>query len=161
MSEAEDAGAAATARVPHAIGDRIAGGVLAVLAIAAWFQAGTFVTNFRQAIGPNVFPQLISIPLAVLSIYLLLRPGYNERWPQLAALMRQLALVIVLIGYAYILEPAGFVPATIVSTALLTRLFGAHWKQALISSVILAVMLYLLFEFALGIPLPNIPGLNY
>src|SRR5699024_5283012 len=139
---------------------RIAGGVLAILAVAAWWQAGSFVTGFRQAVGPSVFPQLISVPLAVLSVYLLFRPGFNERWPQYAALMRQVALVVLLIGYAYVLEVGGFLPSTIVATALLTRLFGASWKQALVSSVILAVLLYLMFEIALGIPMPDIPGLG-
>lgn len=156
MSEERDS----VTRVPHAIGDRIAGGVLAILAIAAWWQAGTFVTSFRQAIGPSVFPQLISVPLAALSIYLLVRPGFNERWPQLAALMRQTALVVLFVGYAYILDDAGFLPSTIVATLLLTRLFGANWKQATLSSVALAVMLYLLFEIGLGIPLPDAPGLG-
>lgn len=143
--------------VSGAIGDRIAGGVLALLAIAAWWHAGTFVAPFRQTVGPSMFPQLISAPLAALSLYLLFRPGINERWPQYAALLRQIALVVLLVGYATVLDELGFLIATMMATVVLTRLFGANWKQAVVSSTVLTIALYALFEIALGIALPNFP----
>src|SRR5699024_7851050 len=98
-----------------------------------WWQAGTFVSGFMQPVGPGVFPRLISIPLAALSAYLFLRPGVNQRWPQYSALLRQLALVVLLAAYAAGLEPLGFLIATLIVTIVLTRLFGANWRQASIS----------------------------
>jgi len=150
--------AAAGNEVSGALGDRIAGGVLAVMAVAAWWHAGTFVTGFLQPVGPGVFPRLISIPLAALSAYLFVRPGVNQRWPQHAALLRQLGLVVLLAAYAASLELLGFVIATLIATVLLTRLFGANWKQAVISGVLLSAVLYALFDLALNIPLPGLPG---
>nr|WP_297457549.1 tripartite tricarboxylate transporter TctB family protein [uncultured Halomonas sp.] len=147
-------------RSPAFVGDRIAGGVLAILALGAWWHSYTFVTGFMHVVGPGVFPRLVSIPLGLLSIYLIVRPGFNQRWPERSALLRQLSLLVVLGGYAAFLEPWGFLPATLLATILLIRLFNANWKQALGSGALLTVTLYLLFEFALGIPLPDIPGMS-
>jgi len=145
---------------PPALGDRIAGAVLAVLALAAWWYSHTFVTGFLQPVGPGVFPRLVCVPLGVLSIYLLCRPGINQRWPKGAVLLRQLGLLVLLGGYAGFLEPWGFLPSTLLCSVLLIRLFDASWRQALISGAVLTIVLYLLFEFALGIPLPDIPMLS-
>ncbi len=41
------------------------------------------------------------------------------------------------------------------------RLFGAQWRQALPFGLLLTLSLYLLFEFALGMPLPDMPGLDW
>ena len=147
-------------RVSGTIGDRIAGGLLAILAAAAWWHSQTFIAGFLQPIGPGVFPRLVSVPLGVLAIYLFIRPGFNQRWPRHSALLRQLGLLVLLVGYATFLTVWGFLPSTLITTILLTRLFGANWKQALSSGVSLTITLYVLFEFALGIPLPDIPGLN-
>lgn len=147
-------------RSPSSIGDRIAGALLAALAGGAWWYSHTFVTGFLQPVGPGVFPRLISVPLGLLALYLLIRPGVNQRWPGLAVLLRQLGMLVVLGGYASALEPWGFLPTTLLTTLVLIRLFGANWKQALVSGALLTVTLYLLFEFALGIPLPDIPGLG-
>ncbi|WP_110597510.1 tripartite tricarboxylate transporter TctB family protein [Salinicola lusitanus] len=143
-----------------ALGDRIAGAVLAVLAVAAWWHAQTFVSGFRQPVGPDLFPRLVCVPLGVLALYLMCRPGLNQRWPRGVALLRQAGLLVVLGGYAGFLEPWGFLPATLVCSVLLIRLFDAAWRQALVSGLSLTVILYLLFEYALGIPLPAVPGLG-
>ncbi|WP_136247081.1 tripartite tricarboxylate transporter TctB family protein [Halomonas borealis] len=143
-----------------ALGDRIAGAVLALLALGAWWHAQSFVTGFMQPVGPGVFPQLVSVPLGLLAVYLIARPGLNQRWPDAAALCRQLGVLLLLGTYAAFLEPCGFIPSTLVATVVLMRLFGAHWRQALPYGLLLGLALYALFEFALGIPLPDMPGLK-
>lgn len=145
--------------VSHAaLGDRIAGAVLAILALGAWWHSQTFVTGFMQPVGPGVFPRLVSVPLGVLSLYLIARPGINQRWPGKVALYRQAGLLLLLGCYAVVLEPTGFIPSTLIATVLLMRLFGAQWRQALPYGVLLGLALFVLFEFALGIPLPDMPG---
>ncbi|MBN8413848.1 MULTISPECIES: tripartite tricarboxylate transporter TctB family protein [Halomonas] len=144
-------------RRPAPVGDRIAGAVLLLLALGAWWHSHSFVTGFMQPVGPGAFPRLVSLPLGVLSAYLLFRPGFNERWPDRAGLARQLAVLLLLAAYAGVLEALGFLPATLVGAVLLTRLFGARWQQAMVAGTGLAVGLYVLFEFGLGMPLPNVP----
>ena len=152
--------AADSERVSGAIGDRIAGAMLVIVAAAAWWHAGTFVAGFLQPVGPGVFPRLVTAPLGVLSLYLFVRPGVNRRWPEYSALLRQFVLIVLLAGYAAFLAVWGFLPTTMVATAAMTRLFGASWKQAVIGGAALTVSLYLLFEVALGVPLPDMPGLG-
>ncbi len=148
-------------RVPGVIGDRIAGALLLVLAVGAWWLSHDLESGFMQPIGPGEYPRLISLPLAALSLLLILKPGLNQRWPGRAALVRQALTLLVLASYAGLVKPLGFLPASLVTVVLLIRLFGAAWKPALVSGGVLTLALYALFEFALGMPLPNIPGLDW
>ncbi|TFH87799.1 tripartite tricarboxylate transporter TctB family protein [Billgrantia azerbaijanica] len=148
-------------RVPGVIGDRIAGALLLVLALGAWWLSHDLESGFMQPIGPGEYPRLISLPLAALSLLLILRPGFNQRWPGRAALLRQALTLLVLASYAGLVKPLGFLPASLVAVTLLIRLFGAPWKPALASGSGLTLALYALFEFVLGMPLPDMPGLDW
>lgn len=148
-------------RVPGVIGDRLIGGLLLVLALGAWWLSHDLASGFMQPIGPGEYPRLISLPLAALSLLLILRPGLNQRWPGRAALVRQALTLLVLGCYAGLVKPLGFLPASLVAVVLLVRLFGAAWKPALVSGSVLTLALYALFEFVLGMPLPNIYGLDW
>lgn len=148
-------------RVSGAVGDRIAGGILLVVAIIAWWLSYGYTSGFGQAVGPGVFPRLVSIPLGLLSLYLIVRPGLNQRWPERAALIRQLGLLALLMVYAGLVVRLGFLPTALLTVILMIRLFGANWRQALPFGILLTLSLYLLFEFALGMPLPDMPGLDW
>jgi len=150
-----------TGRPSGAVGDRVAGAVLLVVAIAAWWLSYGYTSGFGQALGPGVFPRLVCVPLALLSLYLMGRPGVNQRWPERAALIRQLVLLALLMVYAGLVEPLGFLPTALLTVILMIRLFGAQWRQALPFGLLLTLSLYLLFEFALGMPLPDMPGLEW
>ncbi|WP_108447282.1 tripartite tricarboxylate transporter TctB family protein [Halomonas denitrificans] len=143
-----------------ALGDRLAGAVLLVVAVVAWWLSHDFTSGFGQTIGPGAFPRLVSVPLGLLSLYLILRPGMNQRWPDRAALIRQLCLLALLMVYAGLIQPLGFLPTALLTVTLMIRLFGATWRQALPFGLLLTLGLYLLFEFALGMPLPDMPGLD-
>ena len=148
-------------RVPGVVGDRIAGALLLALALGAWWLSHDLESGFMQPVGPGEYPRLISLPLAALSLLLILRPGFNQRWPGRAALLRQALTLLVLASFAGLVKPLGFLPASLVTVVMLVRLFGASWKPALISGGVLSLALYTLFEFALGIPLPDMPGLDW
>lgn len=148
-------------RVPGVIGDRIAGALLLVFALGAWWLSHDLESGFMQPIGPGEYPRLISLPLAALSLLLIVRPGLNQRWPGRAVLVRQALTLLVLGCYAGLVKPLGFLPASLVAVVLLIHLFGATWKSALINGAVLTLSLYVLFEFVLGMPLPNIPGLDW
>lgn len=144
-----------------ALGDRIAGGLLLVVAAVAWWLSHDFTSGFGQTIGPGAFPRLVSVPLGLLSLYLIIHPGVNQRWPERSALFRQLGLLVLLMIYAGLIQPLGFLSTALLTVTLMIRLFGATWRQALPFGGLLTVGLYLLFEFALGMPLPDMPGLNW
>ncbi|MBW6392822.1 tripartite tricarboxylate transporter TctB family protein [Billgrantia antri] len=148
-------------QVSGAVADRIAGVVLLLMAAGAWWYSHSFPAGFGQVVGPGAFPRLVSVPMGLFAAYLVIRPGVNQRWPQRAALLRQAAALLLLGIYAGLLKPLGFLPASLVCVVLLIRLFGATWRASLACGVPLTIGLYLLFEFALGMPLPNMPGLDW
>ncbi|MDT0499936.1 MULTISPECIES: tripartite tricarboxylate transporter TctB family protein [unclassified Halomonas] len=144
-----------------AVGDRITGVVLLLVAAVAWWLSHDYTSGFGQTIGPGAFPRLVSVPLGLLSLYLIARPGVNQRWPERSALLRQLSLLVLLMVYAGLIQPLGFLPTALLTVTLMIRLFGASWRQALPFGLLLTLGLYLLFEFALGMPLPDMPGMNW
>ncbi|TLF50723.1 tripartite tricarboxylate transporter TctB family protein [Halomonas urmiana] len=144
-----------------AISDRLAGAVLLVVAVVAWWLSHDYTSGFGQTVGPGAFPRLVSVPLGLLSLYLIVRPGVNQRWPERSALLRQLSLLVLLMVYAGLIQPLGFLPTALLTVTLMIRLFGATWRQALPFGLLLTLGLYLLFEFALGMPLPDMPGLDW
>ena len=144
-----------------AVGDRVTGVVLLLVAAVAWWLSHDYTSGFGQTIGPGAFPRLVSVPLGLLSLYLIARPGVNQRWPERSALLRQLSLLVLLMVYAGLIQPLGFLPTALLTVTLMIRLFGASWRQALPFGLLLTLGLYLLFEFALGMPLPDMPGMNW
>lgn len=144
-----------------ALGDRITGVLLLLVAAVAWWLSHDYTSGFGQTVGPGAFPRLVSVPLGLLSLYLIVRPGVNQRWPERSALLRQLGLLVLLMVYAGLIQPLGFLPTALLTVTLMIRLFGASWRQALPFGLLLSLGLYLLFEFALGMPLPDMPGLDW
>lgn len=134
--------------------DRIAGTLL--LALAVWYglTADQYKAGFSDPLGPAAFPQLLSVPLGLLSLYLIVKPDAEPDWVGGWALARQAAAVVTLVAYALALEPIGFIVATLVAVTLLARLLGANWRQGAGVGVGLAVTLFLAFDFVLGLPLP-------
>lgn len=135
--------------------DRITG--LLVAAFALWYglTAGQYTAGFTDPLGPSAFPQLVSIPLGVLALYLMARPDAEPNWPRGAALLRQGAALAVLVVYAMVLRDLGFIAVTTLAVLLLARLLGGGWGQSALAGVGLSVGLYCLFEFVLGLSLPE------
>ena len=69
-------------------------------------------------------------------------------------LARQAAALALLVGYAVLLEPVGFVPTTFAALLGLSLLMGARPLQGLLTAAIAAPVLYLLFDRLMGLPLP-------
>ncbi len=134
--------------------DRIAGTFFLVLAIAYGLLASNYQTDFADPIGTEGFPLFVSIPMGLLSLALIIRPSVDVEWPGGKALLRQIALVIVLVVYAIALEPVGFPLATFVAVIFLARFLDATWLQCVMVGAILAVLLYVVFDPILGLPLP-------
>lgn len=134
--------------------DRLAGLTLLVISVAyVWLAAG-YTTSFGDPLGPALFPRVVGIPAILLSLLLFLWPGHKAQWAGSAGLLRQAAAVALLIGYAVLLEPLGFVPASFLSILGLGLLMGAPGLPALITAAIAAPGLYLLFDRVMGLPLP-------
>ncbi|MBC9247413.1 tripartite tricarboxylate transporter TctB family protein [Paracoccus sp. 11-3] len=134
--------------------DRLAGFAFFLLATGyVWLSAG-YTTSFGDPLGPAIFPRIIGIPAILLSLSLVIWPRHNATWAGPAGLMRQGVAVAILLAYALLLEPVGFVPMTFIAVLGLGLLMGAPPLPGLLVAVVAAPGLYLLFDRLMGLPLP-------
>lgn len=137
--------------------DRILG--LTVLGLAIWYgwTAGDYEASFGDPLGPAAFPQMLAVPAALLSLFLILRPDPDPSWASGLPALRQIATVAVLLAYAFFLEDLGFILATALGAVAMSRLLGAGWVKSTVAGVVLAVALFVVFDTLLGLPLPPYP----
>ncbi|WCR11263.1 tripartite tricarboxylate transporter TctB family protein [Paracoccus stylophorae] len=134
--------------------DRLAGLFFVLLATAyVWLSAG-YVAGFGDPLGPAIFPRVVGIPAVILGLTLLIWPRHNAVWAGPAALARQAVAVGLLVFYALMLEPLGFVPTSFVAILGLALLMGAPTLAGVLTAALAAPGLYLLFDRAMGLPLP-------
>ena len=134
--------------------DRLAG--LLLLGLAVWYglTARGFEAMIGDPLGPATFPIVLAVPLGLLSLYLVARPDPEPDWARGRALLKQGLALVAFVAYAYLLEPLGFIVATLLGTALLAALLGARPRHAAATGVATALVLFVLFDILLGLPLP-------
>jgi putative tricarboxylic transport membrane protein len=134
--------------------DRLAGLVLLALAVAYGVAASGFEAMIGDPLGPAVFPLVLSIPLGLLSLYLIARPDPEPGWARGRVLLKQALALIAFVAYAYLLEPLGFIVASVLAVAVLGWLLGARPWHSTAAGLAIALVLFLLFDTLLGLPLP-------
>jgi putative tricarboxylic transport membrane protein len=136
------------------VSDRLTGLVLLALAVAYEVTASGYQAMIGDPLGPAVFPIVLSIPLGLLSVYLIVRPDPEPDWARGRALLKQVLALVAFVAYAYLLEPLGFLVSTFLAVVVLGWLLGARLRQAAAAGVGIAVVLFVLFDTLLGLPLP-------
>ena len=107
---------------------------------------------------PGFFPFLDGIALIILTIIFLLRAWLRRGGERQAfgRLWRPGIVVLGLILYVAALGTVGYIIATIILSAIVLRVLETKSLRVLIvSSFILAIVSYLLFDRLLGVPLPG------
>jgi putative tricarboxylic transport membrane protein len=136
-------------------GDRWAGGVLVLLAVAVAAEASTFDVAFlTDPVGPKALPWLAASLLLVTGGRIALRPGPAADWPARGPILRMVGAVATLLAYALLLATLGFFGATTGALTALSLLFGASFRKALGAAAGLAALLWVGFVYVLGLPLP-------
>jgi putative tricarboxylic transport membrane protein len=131
----------------------------AVALAALGMAVGVSAVGFRVAfvtdpLGPRAFPWLAAALLCAAAVGLWVRPGDDGRWPDATSRARLTAVMGSLVAWSILMPFAGFVPATTVELAFLGRLFGARPIPGLAAGLAVSAALWVLFGFALGLPLP-------
>jgi putative tricarboxylic transport membrane protein len=107
---------------------------------------------------PGFFPFLAGAVLFVLCVILLLQVffGRSHGAEAFGELWRPVVLIIGLFTYSVVLDPLGYIIATIILTAVVLRVLGVKtgWKLVAIS-VGLSVGTYVLFDRLLDLSLPG------
>ncbi|GGK21181.1 tripartite tricarboxylate transporter TctB family protein [Salinarimonas ramus] len=140
--------------------DRIAGVIFLALAIWLYVEAGSYAVRFGDPAGPSFFPRLVAVPMGLLALVLILRPDADPTWFRWPQILSQAAMLAVLFGYPLAIEPLGFPLSTLIASALLAKILGATWLQALALGAGLGFGLFFLFDAVFGLPLPTGPLLG-
>ena len=125
-------------------------GALAALVAWLYYPLGNF-----SRMGPGMFPALVGIALAGFGLLVLVpalfRPGLPLSNPEYRSFF---AVIVALLAFALTVDRFGFVPATVLLSAVSVL---ADRKLGIIGTVILVVALCaiaeLIFHIGLGIPL--------
>lgn len=136
--------------------DRIFGVLMIALAVAYGWGATQFPEPFggAEAVGPETFPLLLAVVLALSSLYMIVRPDPDNAWPWSRTGVELIIAVVVLILYAMLLEPLGFIISTTLAVGTLCWRMGAPPVKAYVTGAVSGVVVFLLFNFALDLALP-------
>jgi len=132
--------------------DRIFGLVTLITAVAYLAAATQIQTNFFSGeYLPKLFPMLIGTVAAISSLVLLFKPDPDPDWPESGSWVAMGIAVIVLAIYSVMLKPLGFILPTAIAAGILSYQISPRAKPAMLAGVGLAVGLFILFKFALGL----------
>ena len=131
-----------------------AGAWICVCALVAWRMWHLVVPFAYEPVGPKAFPVLLAGLMAACCAVLFVDPDRDIRWPEPALLGKGSLLIAVLMAYAFAFEVLGFAIATVLMVIATSRLFGASWKAALVSGLVIGIAGYFLFDRVLEVTLP-------
>ncbi len=138
--------------------DRIFGGLGLLLAVFFIWQATLIEESFiSDVVGPKMFPIIIGVVLGLASLYFVLRPDPEPRWPGAARLFEIAMAVAVMVAYAMLLPEFGFLIATAIASAYMTWRLGTKPLQSLVVGVLISGGIYLVFRVILGLSLARGP----
>ncbi|EGH41575.1 MULTISPECIES: tripartite tricarboxylate transporter TctB family protein [Pseudomonas syringae group] len=126
------------------------------LALMAWPYQAPFS---YEPVGPSAFPLLMLGLMGVALLYLLIRPTpivHTEEDPELdrETLIKIGVCIVLLLIFAGLFEPLGFILSSILIGIPMARLYGGRWLPSVVVVILMSVGLYLLFDKAMDVPLP-------
>ncbi|MBD8491724.1 tripartite tricarboxylate transporter TctB family protein [Pseudomonas syringae] len=126
------------------------------LAVMAWPYQAPFS---YEPVGPRAFPLLMLGLMGVALLYMAFRPTpvvHTEEDPPLdrETLVKIGLCVVLLLVFAGLFEPLGFILSSILIGIPMARLYGGRWVASIVVVTLMSVGLYLLFDKAMDVPLP-------
>lgn len=138
--------------------DRIFGLVVVIGALAFFAGALQLQTSFlSDPVGPKKFPMIIAGSAAICGLFMLWKPDADPQWPGKHAFGKMLSALGLMIAYALLIGPLGFVPATAFAAAGISYLIEKNIRNAALTGIGLSVLLFVIFKFGLGLGLFAFP----
>lgn len=136
--------------------DRLFAGVLLLVAIGYTYIAFTAIKAPFQydPLGPESWPQLLGIAAILCAGYLVAKPDVARFGLALPTWARLAVLIVLLFGYAYLFQPAGFILATFAFCTLLSVMLGSRILPALAFGASTGVVGFFLCTRILELNLP-------
>ena len=126
------------------------------LALMAWPYQAAFS---YEPVGPRAFPLLMLGLMGAALLYMVFRPTpikHTEDEPPLdgQTLTKICICVALLLVFAGLFEPLGFILSSMLIGIPMARLYGARWMPSIVVTTLMAIGLYLLFDRVMDVPLP-------
>jgi putative tricarboxylic transport membrane protein len=138
--------------------DRIFGAVMIVLALGYILSAMNIQTSFMSdPVGPRIFPYMVAGVVILCSLVMILKPDPNAHWPGPAMALKIGAALVVLVGYALLIRPLGFIIPTVIASGLISYMISPRAVPAALAGLGLGIGLYVLFKMILGLGLVALP----
>lgn len=138
--------------------DRIFGAFgLALAVFYAWATLQIEESFLSDAVGPKTFPLAIAVVLGLSSLAILAKPDSEPEWPTLGRLAEIAAAALVMVLYAQLLDPLGFIITTTLATAYLSWRLGSRIWAAALTGLGSAIGIYVIFHLILGLSLARGP----
>ena len=136
--------------------DRIFGVLMIALAVAYGWGTTLFPEPFggAESVGPETFPRLLAVVLALSSLYMVVRPDPDNAWPWSRTGVELIIAVVVLVFYTMLLQPLGFILSTLLAVGTLCWRMGATPLKAYLTGAGAGIVVFLIFNFALDLSLP-------
>ncbi|MDP4892450.1 tripartite tricarboxylate transporter TctB family protein [Cypionkella sp.] len=138
--------------------DRIFGLVVVMGALAFFAGALQIQTSFlSDPVGPRVFPMLIAASALLCGLVLIAKPDAEPEWPALAAWGNMAIALVVLVSYALLIGPMGFLASTALAAAGVSYLIEKNARTAALTGLGLSLVLFVIFKYGLGLGLFAFP----
>ncbi|MBP5957046.1 hypothetical protein PS718_02469 [Pseudomonas fluorescens] len=126
------------------------------LALMAWPYQAAFS---YEPVGPRAFPLLMLGLMGAALLYMVFRPApikHTEDEPPLdrQTLTKISICVVLLLVFAGLFEPLGFILSSMLIGIPMARLYGGRWMPSVVVTTLMAIGLYLLFDRVMDVPLP-------
>jgi len=126
------------------------------LALMAWPYQAAFS---YEPVGPRAFPLLMLGLMSLALLYMVFRPApikHSEDEPPLdrETLTKISICVLLLLVFAGLFEPLGFILSSCLIGIPMARLYGGRWLPSIVVTTLMAIGLYLLFDRLMDVPLP-------
>ena len=132
--------------------DRVFGLVVILAALAYIASAFQLQTSFlSDPMGSKSFPIGLGVVAVICGIVMIFKPDEEAEWPRPVAILKVSISVVVMVAYAYSLKPLGFLFPTTLAAGILSYLITPRITFNVLAGIGLAVGLYLLFRYALGL----------
>jgi putative tricarboxylic transport membrane protein len=138
--------------------DRLLGGLAILLALFMIVGAWQIETGLMlDPLGPRSFPIIIAVVLAIAALYVLVRPDPEPDWPARSRVLEIALALVVMIAYALLLQPLGFIIASALAVFVLSWRLGGRPLGSVAVGIGVAVLIYVVFHLILGLSLPRGP----
>lgn len=144
-------------RYPSRLGDRVIALVTLALGVTLLVLAFRFpAPGQSEDPGTAALPQIIGFALLLLAVLLFFNTERTLLTPERGSRLRTVLMVGAGIGYTLVLDPLGFVAATLVFMVLGLLIMGVRSPIRLIGvPILVTVAVYYLFTAVLGVYLPS------